>query len=382
MRAAAEHARSHEQYPLVALRRPIRAFIHVTLIAATGVLLTVIVPGYFAYRDGVLTRAQLEEKIRVKFADNETSRQFSPAMRALWKRYECERNAFFAFANCASDREALKDKMRGESAPTPPVTLIPFLSSPSLWQDPASLTCLGCLILLVGPIGSTVFRRGGRWWAYTIALAFWLYCFKDLPQWLRNLRFNTTDHGRMVFAYPNLDIDMRSFAIQELIGFLWAFLLAVLWRQWASSLDEQHVLLQSRSGEAIDLAFNTSRIRGLSDAYVHWQVASFLLAIPFFLTTLFYWPIVFQHHDFRYIPSALIGHFLWAASWVFISLPLAVDWHDWSKHRSAATAALRNHPDDLNALKELQPVSLVNLVGTGIGAVVGFVFPLLNALRS
>jgi hypothetical protein len=365
------------QYPLVALRRPLRAFWHATIIACAAVIMTVVVPGSVAYHGQVFTRGQLEHKIQKQFVDNNKSSQFSPEMRTLWARYECQKAEFY-------NHKESKESDCGPDAPQPPVTLIPFLSVPSLWVDPIEFTCLAWLIILVRPIDSPVLRRGLNWWAWAIGLAVWIYLLKATPQFSRNFWFNTTDYGRTVFAYPNADIDSCSFWIQESISFIGILFLAVLWRQWVTFFEEQLRIVQGRDGDAVQLAFNTSRVNGLSNAYVHWQIASLLLALPFFLTTLFYWPVVFHHRDLRYVPSALISHVLWAVSWVFISLPLAVDWHSWSQQRSAAIAALRSgsNSGDLAALKELQPVSLVNLVGTGIGAVVGFVFPLLNAFRA
>jgi hypothetical protein len=374
----------HDQYPLFALRQPICAFTHAVCISALALLFGAGVPSALACCEGVLFEEQIENKI------DDRAVQFTSRMWIRWERYKCERDAYFPGSkpdvaapaiDCKSDLQALKDQIRGTDPPKPPVVIVPFISAPTLLYDPVALACLGCLIILVRPIESHVMPTGRK---RIVLLGLFLFLVRDWPQFLRNFAWHTVGEGRTIIAYPNYDVGRCSFIYQELVAFLWALLLSILWCQWEAQLNRQHAINDGRHADSLDMVLDFGRIEGLTHAYVHWQIASLVLSIPFFLATWFYWPLILQDRDFRYVPSAVAIHLLWAASWAFISLPLAVDWHDWSLRRSAAIAKLASDPNSANqlsALKELQPVSLVNLVGTGIGAVAGFLFPLLTALR-
>jgi hypothetical protein len=365
------------EYPDVALRRPILTFVFATVIAIFGVGVGAGAPYLVASWEEVLYESQLEKKIdcgRVKLTRH---------MGIRWARYRCEQAALFpSNFDFASDGHLLKDTLRGSDPPQSPVVLVPLISAPTLLYDPVAIACLGWLVLLARPNGFRMRSRVNHPWAVVPLMSLGLLAVKDWPQFMRNFLLNAVGRDRTIVAYPNWDVGPFSFLYQEFAAFLFTFLLAILWCQWAERLDD--VRAKKRTGRPEDQVFDPKRIEELTYAYIHWQVASLLLSIPFFLTTWFYWPLILRDRDFRYIPSAITMHLLWAVSWALISLPLAFDWHHWSVMRSAAIAKLRKtsrEAHQLDALKELQPVSLVNLVGTGIGAVAGFVLPFVNALR-
>jgi hypothetical protein len=124
----------------------------------------------------------------------------------------------------------------------------------------------------------------------TILLGVVTYVFYEWPLWLRNLVLS--DEGRVVYAYPSIDINPASFVMQELIILGFCLLLSVIWRQWAAYL----VLAQSDDPADHDgyIAVLTDPQAAISfrEIFARWLSCSGLLALAFAGLTAFYWDLV------------------------------------------------------------------------------------------
>ncbi len=416
------------EYPDAALACPIRTVVLTVIIGLIALGWAVLVPFYVASRGGVFLPEHLQDTVE---KDGLLKSRLTTDDYARW-------NEFLLRKKARQDQiENIREKVNAEKKPDiqaellqqaarireeqqtdkPPIVLIAWFRSPQMWLRPVEWMCLACLILLARPPG-TVFPPRRNFVAGFLCFLI-VYAGRFWPQLARNLWQTTSDLGRVVFAYPNWDIDGGSGILQEIDSILFTAGLLVLWSQWArySNAMKQELLNNPTilEGEIRERAYKiweqrrrpestaegaeqdwhkaagelrferiNEDLARLSMVYVRWQVASLLLVVPFAFGTWFYYKIVGEYHDFRYLSSAVINHAMWGVSWIFLSLPLFTAWHHWHTVRMQALTELAASPpesqDVLKAIQELHPVPLWNLTVTIAGTFGTFLLPLLKLL--
>lgn len=367
----------------------IRVVIALLGIAVLSTLLTLIVPGLVAdrgdvfYKQGVYARLKGEaSKRRIAFdAAQEHHRKTIERLDKLIIQRLSETAADPNVESLFRLRDQVSKTM---STATPPIAVIPFYLNPQMLLWPATYTCLLWIAVLMAPHDAVRFKRI-LFDHKTHVLAIITYLFYEWPLWLRN--FVLTDEGRVVYGYPNFDIHVGSFVMQELVIFGFCLILAVIWRQWAIYREiVRDDDPEGHEGEKhLELLTDPEAARSFADVFTRWTVCSFLLALAFIGLTAFYWNLVGKYHDQRYLLSAILAHVLWGITWLTLSRPLINEWWVWHRCRTYAFQVLLKTDKTEEAvrkaalLKDIQPVTSVTLTVANTTSVVSFVIPIVQA---
>ncbi len=257
----------------------------------------------------------------------------------------------------------------------PPIHVVGFLG-PLMLIWPMFYICVGYLIFLFSP------QVSRRMHPYRYLQVFsGVYILYRWPTWTRNLP-QMQYVNRRVFSNGNWDISRLSFVVQEMQALLVCGMLVTLWMIWAKFLPlwQRHMARHwaaLKSNGDIDDCW-----RDIGDLFIHWQICSVLLAGAFVPYTFFFWTYVVDDHDKRYLPHALIMHALWGLTWMLLSLPLAWTWYQWKfRYRKFEISLSSVSDDDDGKKKEMSsPISQWNVLGSLLGAIIAFLFPLLKEL--
>lgn len=402
-------------YPHAATAHPIHTVMLAAAIGLVSLCWALLFPAVVASYGEVFWQEDLEKRVD---QDETLKANLKPDFDDRWKEFKIRKQTRkqeidkLKIHEDLTKQKQLAQLREEQNADAPPIVLIPFFRSPQMWLRPVEWMCLAWLIILARPPGAIL--PPWRWW--WIIAPMLLYTGSAWPHYLRNFWQDTTDRGRIVFAYPNWDIHPWSFVMQEVDHFLFSLGLAVLWWQWATYsglVNQQLNNLIIPEEETKQRAYNIWHCRGeqegaaqndqqnwnmavvelrferinvdlarLSETYVRWQVASLLLVVPFAFDTWFYYKLVGEYRDFRYISSAVLYHALWGVSWIMLSLPVFFAWHHWHTVRILVLTDIAARPPEsqevLKALLELQPVPFWNLSITIVGTVGAFLLPLIK----
>src|ERR1022692_2522623 len=230
----------HSDYPARALTHPLRTLGLAGVIAFVSLILTVVIPGLVAWHNDVF----YEKGLKAKFAEKELKKKFVVKDRNLLDDFETRQESRlkemrmikeviekqFRDPNNKENLAAILERhaqiQKEYDAASYPIHFVPFFQNIQILLHPVLYTCLGCLVFLVRPPNCSVsFFR-------TAAIALGIYLASKWPQYIRTFLFDTAEAGRMVVAYPNWDIDLASFIMQEMVGLGACILLAVIWKQW------------------------------------------------------------------------------------------------------------------------------------------------------
>jgi hypothetical protein len=382
---------------------PIIIFVDILIIAGISIILTLIIPAVIAYRHDVFYPEGLKHKLPQDAAKklDEYEAKLSGLKKQLQKIDE-------HILNPNEDEQPehrvqlleLRTKLASYvDGYAPPVSLFAFYLSPQMLLWPGIYTALGILIILCPPESwSWAWARMRKVAAYGTAV----YCFYEWPLWVRN--FVLGSHGRVVFAYPNYDIDPASFWAQEGTIFGFCLLLAALWLQWSHESGHCSQTLKIEEGDGFKYTiFSADAASRLTEQYSKWTYCSIILALGFLSFTNFFWSLVAKYHDQRYLLSAVLAHTLWGLSWIAISLPIWRLWIDWGRRRSKEmeramlikraqenvltesagvsgnTDAHHVSADDLSkVLGESDPIKALNFGLANLTAAISFVLPLVQ----
>jgi len=249
----------------------------------------------------------------------------------------------------------------------PPINLVPYYLNPQLFLWLGVYSACSLLIYFIYTAEKIRFKFQKR--QFTLASV--LYIFYEWPLWMRN--FVLTSRGRTVYAYPNVDIDVRSYFYQELIIFGFCLLSSIL----ICITVDRYSRVKAQSKDIIDINDFLTVSSYYSTSYRNWFINSTLLAIGFLSFTYFFWRLVFVYGDQRYVISAINAHVIWALCWIAISLNLFFYIQQFDKMKREL---LRTNPDEktLKIVMEHQPANNLTIIITGIGSITTFVAPMLK----
>ena len=260
--------------------------------------------------------------------------------------------------------------------------VLPYYLNPLMPLWPTLYTCLLWLLLLLPPIRD---ERRSVSWPKTFIISVPLLGVYIWPFILRATML--AEERRTVFAYPNIDLSSASFVYQFLLicgVTIMTARLTVLWTLEIIAVGSDKRYKQTADGSEI--------LRGeyadhLSMELSLWQLRSFILGLGFIFYTRFFWLMISEYGDHRYIFDAICVHSFWALLWFVMTLPLCRQWHDWNRRRRRLIHKLMEKTPAENSamidvLKEQQPASATNLVGSAVLAFSAFAFPLLHAFFS
>jgi hypothetical protein len=371
-----------------------RVVVQVVTVASFAIVAGLVFPGAVARRDRVFYDADVRRHLPTTAAARLLSfEQERDRLSAQIGRADSALLQPSALADPTTARElvALREHLaRRRDGLRPPVTHYGFYFSRIMLLWPAMLFCLGLLLRPLAPPGQEAVPLV-RQAAAAIPLTLLILPLYRWPTWARNFLFY--EEGRRAFSPANIDVSPASFVTQEVQSLLIALMLVMLWRQWAAYASTCHAEAEHDrripDAQVLSAALDPKRLDRLSRVFVHWQVASVVLAIGFVWYTHFFWDMVTRIGDVRYTVHAIIVHAMWIFSWLCLTAPLAISWYQWRLTKARALAILAGAPprstmrttDDGGAVEVLasyQPISFVNVTTSGIAAIASLVLPLLN----
>lgn len=371
---------------------PLKIIAKICLIWAAALIAGFAIPALIAVRSGVFYMEDLERRIpqdvvnRLKEFnrhEQEIKSQINRISQILTD------SSIAAPPDVRSNLLALRSSYeRDLRTAKPPVSIQPFYQHVIMYFWPVMYTCSGCIIFLLRPESSRLTRSFPRRGA-TVLLTVGIFIFDVWPLWARNFSLTRPEHGRIVYAYSNYDVDPASFVIQQLNFFVFSLLLALIWQQWAAF----YVLEQSRENFAplqnnVGVLFDPAKLKRVSESLLRWQATFVVLSIGFIIYTAIFWNQIIKNGDFRFIFEAITVHMLWIVSAVLTALPLLLEWRSWQSYKLRAIWELINAPPSesegldarLTAIRELRPIGSWNAAASGLTVVTSFALPIIQTL--
>ena len=208
-----------------------------------------------------------------------------------------------------------------------------------------------------------------------------LYFFWRWAAWFRNTPLG--DVNRVVYAVNNIDISKLGFFIQEFLSLISLLLLAYIFCKWIEYSETIKYNYYKFSDINLDRLFEVTK--DLRTKYQEWQISSAFLTIAFGYYTYYFWAIINQTHDMRYLPKAIIIHFIWGLSWYVISLPLIVTnkYHvylkDFFTNPSNKTSVTVEDSEKFSQIYNIDPISTQNKFITTMVSGFTFLFPIIKS---
>ena len=266
----------------------------------------------------------------------------------------------------------------------PPVGINAFYLGSTMLLWPAFYALVGWLVFIFPPrLGKDALQQ--LTYKKVFLLSLYIFIFYRWPTWWRNTPLG--EEGRKFYGNNNFDIDRIGFFVQETLGAGVALLVAVLWLQWSAYYTQVRIQLSARAArEPVEEALKPELAEDLSMMFLHWQIASALIALSFFWYTIFFWQTVMVGNDMRYLPHAIIVHSMWFMSWIIVSLPLVITAYEWHRVRSRAAIALsrmdrtpsHDAPLVVDAMEKLEPIGYWNIAASAIAVAASFAIPILR----
>lgn len=174
---------------------------------------------------------------------------------------------------------------------------------------------------------------------------------------------------RKIVSYAHHDVSTGSALCNDVLFFCFLFVLMLICLRWlASDSPEQAQQNDMRAAYA-----------AVEQAYANWRVDSVLLGAAFLYLTFVYWNIILVRKDLRYVPSAVLVHLLWAASWVCISTPFYRRWRVW---RTLRLQKVLEAPSagtlEASVIMGLHPIAAWSFVSSAAAATLSFLAPFIT----
>ncbi len=360
-----------------------RNLIFALLIVIGSFIWALVIPGIVAHYDKVFYQSEIKNKLpgdaKAKLAAFDAEQA---SRKVLLHKIDSELLAMPTSPETIQALLHLRANVLAQiNSASSPISVIPFHLNPQLLLWPAIYISLGWLLLLFRHGESIQLQKRFRL-RHIVVVALLVYVIYEWPLWARN--FVLSNDGRTVFAYPNVDIDVGSFLIQEAVILGFCFLLALL---WLDCIDRYVTLRGERPKEddPVRSVLTGDVSQKLSSSLHKLQFGSVVLAMGFLFFTHFFWRLVASYGDQRYLLSAVVAHTLWAISWIAISLPTFERWHAWHAIERQALAQVigDSTPMDnkrfmVDMLGALRPLSRTWLSVSGVTAVTSFLLPIMQ----
>jgi len=353
----------------------IRDFRNIIFLILLSILITTIIPGLISSAGGTFYLHDIKTKISQSQIDkiNIYEQQVS-ALDGRIKHIDTVLNSILSANKLTANASVeellkLKEKYQNEKQGLKqPIGLIPYYLNPQMLLWLGIYAAFFLLIYLLLKEEHVKLRFSKRLWG----LSFIIYIFYEWPLWVRN--FVLSGKGRTVYAYPNFDIDKYSFFYQEFIIYSFCLLATILITISLQVMDKK-MAAETESTDTNKFLIISSYY---STAYRNWFIHSVILALGFLSFTGFFWRLVFDYGDQRYIISALNAHVIWALCWIAISLNLLKHMQQFEKCKRDI---LRNNPDDktLKIVMEHQPANNLSIIVSGFASLGTFLLPLLKS---
>lgn len=345
-------------------------------------LLGTFLPGLVAYNDGVYDSASMTNEVLSAHLDAKNAISVWKQSHALLENRVAALDASIAAKGPTNSDLALRHMYIASLKKPPPISIQPFYLHLLMFFWPTIYFGLGAVAFVVNP---SIGRRA-TWctrWKTTLLISISLFALQIAPVVLRNISATTMQTGRTVYAYSNLDVDRRSFAIQLFNFYLFSILLSIVWVNWSAWTVECRRRLHQPRGRA-----PLARLALLSATLRQWQVSFALISLGFFIYTGIFWEQIIVHHDMRLTMEAITAHALWLTTGIILFCPFATCWRSWQQYKRQSIATLIFKDDQnpekiratLEAFEALDPVGFWNATASTIVTFISFAAPLAQAL--
>ncbi|HWD90330.1 MAG TPA: hypothetical protein VG367_19520 [Mucilaginibacter sp.] len=201
------------------------------------------------------------------------------------------------------------------------------------------------------------------------------------PTWMRNLPIGTI--GRFNFNTANFDISKTGFFLQEVQALISIFLLSIIICRWVSYARNLRKTLLAHFNYTE--AHALKMMRYIRIIYIEWQFSSLFLAIAFGFYSYYFWDLISNIKDYRFVPHAIIIHMVWAIAWIIISMPLIIMKNYRASFKEHFLALEANTPDSkefekiaINSVINEDPISAQNKTITALISVITFALPIIK----
>lgn len=215
-----------------------------------------------------------------------------------------------------------------------------------------------------------------KWMTGVMLCVFIWVAYRFSPLWRtyeqRVLDSGTIDETRKLYSWSNLDVSVDGFIAQEVLAFLVAILLTLIWRRW--HLENLAVTRWSPASRDAHCDESVRELSALvSRAFHCLLIASTALCCAFVPYAHFFWRMVKEMGDQRYFTQAVVVHLLWLATWLMVALPFGRLWLRWEETRLQILS-----DDTLKSLGELEPVSRTHAALSAAIALLTALYPLVG----
>jgi hypothetical protein len=217
---------------------------------------------------------------------------------------------------------------------------------------------------------------------FAMALAYWVL-IEIPPAWLRYQGAQTFAQGRRAYSYYSWSVATYGAEFEIWKDFLPSMLLAMLWirgielhRHWKDKFEPARDESGYGKIDKFDNIDETAKLFG------QWQVNSLLLAAAFLPVSYIDWQLGHLGHDAdgRYIFYGLIDHVTWFGTWALLTCPLWNGLKFWWKFKLSALAGNEPGVQGADALKAMEPVGHAGLIGASVAGAVAFLYPIVTGL--
>jgi hypothetical protein len=204
-----------------------------------------------------------------------------------------------------------------------PISVQPFYLHVIMYFWPIMYFGLGSVAFIMRPPARHPTEILQRPWL-TLGMAAGIFAFSNGPLLFRTLYANSVEKaGRTVFAYPNPDVDMASFLVQQFNFAVFALLLAMIWLQSADWTGERSIEVNQGTP---DSAINFRYMEQLSTMLLHWQFTFLAISVGFVVYTGIFWTQIIVHGDYQFGFEAVDIHVLWLVTVIMTATSLALTW--------------------------------------------------------
>lgn len=356
----------------------------ILVIIAFSLCWNVMLPGIIAYVDNVFYKNDMEKKLpkHSKTTLQSYQKYTQSKISYINKIAIVDSQINVAINNENRNLQALlnlRNDYNGELTKlNSPIIVSAFYNNRSVYYTLIAYIIL-CILLIIMP---TRLRRVKA--TQNFALGIMLYIGWMFTSWMRNFIF--FDEGRTIFSYVNFDISPVSFVFQELRTLGMCFLISTLWRGWDLYISDSYKAILNWRNQPNNLQKLTNYAVIVSRMFRFWQLNSIFVIVAFLPWTIFYWTNVIEMGDSRYVIPAIIMHLYWAITWVLISIPVIIAYNKWTnlKAKAIGTTARQLSTEldhTLNLLKEINPLTTLQIFGSGIISLFSFIYPLLDVFK-
>jgi hypothetical protein len=355
----------------------------IILLITLSFIWNIVIPGIVAYSEGVFYPKDVEAKLprhspealSKYFAYKKNQQDYTQRLSDIDTQIASllqRKEAYSEVENLIKLRQFYKEELANLKSP---IAIKSYYGDRTVYYAFTGYICLGFLALLLMPVS-----LGRLNLLKVLIIGLLLYVSWMSTGWLRNFFFY--DEGRTVFSFVNYDIGHVSFFLQELRILGVCLFISASWGGWMIYHRDVAEQVRGWASEPATLSRLSKHAGFITGMFSAWQISFIAIGAAFLPWTFHYWVTIVKLADGRYVMQALVMHVYWIITWTLATAPLIYAYGRWSRLKAAileraADSELDGEPDrSINLIKEINPLSSLQIVGAGVASVLSFLLPL------